>query len=53
MRPDNLLVDAFTARYDAERNLELDILETGEVRMSGSAEELGANPELKKAYFGH
>ncbi len=31
----------------------LHILETGEVSKSGSADELGADPELARAYFGH
>ena len=29
------------------------VLETGEVRLSGSVEELQENPALKEAYFGH
>lgn len=31
----------------------LHVLETGEVRMSGTVEELRANPALTEAYFGH
>lgn len=29
------------------------VLETGEIRLSGTVEELKANPALKEAYFGH
>lgn len=48
-----ILITEQNANFAMSLASHLHILETGEVRMSGSADELAANPELKKAYFGH
>ena len=48
-----ILIAEQNANFAMSLANDLHILETGEVSMSGSADELGADPELAKAYFGH
>ena len=48
-----ILITEQNANFAMSLASHLHILETCEVSKSGSADELGADPELARAYFGH
>ncbi len=48
-----ILITEQNANFAMSLASQIHILETGEIRMSGSVEELGADADLKEAYFGH